>query len=142
MKKTAAFLLFLIPAFGWGQSFDSVVNFEIELSSLSDPAVAGRVIDDGRVVILEGLMADSESIESEEEEGVIVTMIGGEWIGTSEVRSYSCRILFSGDQWAQRFSEDGDIPAGSRLLAAVRVTGFDTDDAVPQARMVSFRILQ
>jgi len=141
MKKTAAFLLFIIPALGWGQSFDSIVDFGIELSSLSDPVVAGRVMDDGRVVILEGLMADSENLESEEDEGVIVTMIGGEWIGTSEVRAYSCRILFSGDQWAERFSEDGDIPTGSRLLAAVRVTGFDTGDDVPEARMVSFRVL-
>jgi hypothetical protein len=142
MKKTAAFLLFLIPVLGWGQSFDSIVNFGIELSSLSDPAVVGRIMDDGRVVILEGLMADSEKFESAEGNGVVVTMIGGEWIGTSEVRAYSCRILFSGDQWAKRFSEDGDIPAGSRLLAAVRVTGFDTEDDVPEARMVSFRILQ
>jgi len=141
MKKIAAFLLFIIPAFGWSQSFDTIVDFGIELSALSDPAVAGRAVDDGRIVILEGLMANSEKSKPGEEPGVIVTMIGGEWIGTSEVRAYSCRILFSGDQWVETFAENGEIPAGSRLLVAVRVTGFDAEKSIPEARMVSFRVL-
>jgi len=135
MKKISVFLLFLIPALGWGESFDSIVDFGIELSSLSNPAVAEKAVDDGRVVILEGLMANTEEKVPGDEEGVIITLIGGEWIGTSDVRSYSCRILFGGNQW------DGDIPAGSRLLMAVRVTGFNDESGIPEARMVSYRVL-
>ncbi len=136
MKKISVFLLFLISVSGWGQSFDSIVDFSIELSSLSNPAVAEKAADNGRVVILEGLMANTEETVSGDEEGVIVILIGGEWIGTSDVRSYSCRVFFSGNQW------DGNIPAGSRLLIAARVTGFDDESSIPEARMVSYRVLR
>ncbi|RKX90003.1 MAG: hypothetical protein DRP70_02115 [Spirochaetes bacterium] len=141
MKIISVFLLFLIPVLGWSQSFDSVVNFDLELSTLSDPLVAGKAAEDGRIVILEGLVAGSEKAESEEGEGLIVTLIGGEWIGTSDVRSYSCRVFINEEHLNKNFSEDGLIPAGSRLLIAARVTGFNDESGIPEARMVSYRVL-
>jgi len=135
MKKIAVFLLFLIPVLSWGQSFDSLVDFSIELSSLSNPEIVQKTMENGRIVILEGLMASKEIIETGNEEGVIAVLVGGEWIGTSEVRAYSCRVFFSGDLLV-------DIPAGSRLLIAARVTGIDGKTSVPEARMVSFRVLK
>ena len=141
MKKPIAFLLFLIPVFAWGQSFDSIVDFSLELSSLNDLTVARDAVDDGRIVILEGLMGNIVKIESEDEPGVDITLIGGEWIGSSEVRAYSCRIIFSGHQWLEVFSEGGSIPAGSRLLVAVRITGYNQVSGIPEARMVAFRVL-
>ena len=141
MKKSLIVLLFLIPVFCWGQSFDSIVDFSLGLSSLSDSAVVRQAVEDGRIVILEGLMGNTERIESGDSPGVLVSLIGGEWIGSSEVRAYSCRIMFNGDQWLEAFSEDGSIPAGSRLLAAVRITGVNGDSGEPEAQMVSFRVL-
>ncbi len=149
MKYVSVFLLFLIPVFGWGQSFESLVDFDLELSSLSDPGVAQRAVEDGRVVILEGLMGDTELDESGEEEGVLLTLIGGAWIGTSEVRSFSCRVLFRGKKWLDIFPADrpetpvtGYVPPGSRLLIAVRVTGYNRETGVSDAEMVAYRVLQ
>ncbi len=140
MKKISVFLFFLIPILGWSQSFDSVVNFDLELSTLSDPLIAGKAAEDGRIIILEGLVASSEKAESEED--LIVTLIGGEWIGTSDVISYSCRVFFNEEQLNKNFPEDGLIPAGSRLLIAARVTGFNDESGIPEARMVSYRVLR
>jgi len=140
MKKISVFLFFLIPILGWSQSFDSVVNFDLELSTLSDPLIAGKAAEDGRIIILEGLVAGSEKAESEED--LIVTLIGGEWIGTSDVISYSCRVFFNEEQLNKNFPEDGLIPAGSRLLIAARVTGFNDESGIPEARMVSYRVLR
>ncbi len=140
MKKISVFLFFLIPILGWSQSFDSIVNFDLELSTLSDPLIAGKAAEDGRIIILEGLVASSEKAESEED--LIVTLIGGEWIGTSDVISYSCRVFFNEEQLNKNFPEDGLIPAGSRLLIAVRVTGFNDESGIPEARMVSYRVLR
>lgn len=141
MKKISVILLFLIPVLGWSQSFNSVVDFDLELSTLSDPLVAGKAAEDGRIVILEGLVASSEKVESEEDEDLIVTLIGGEWIGTSDVRSYSCRIIFNEGKLNNAVLEDGMIPVGSRLLIAASIIGFDSEAGVPLARMVAYRVL-
>lgn len=142
MKKIVIFLFFLIPVLGWGQSFDSVVNFDLELSTLSDPFAVEKAVTDGRIVILEGLVAGIEKAESEENEGLFVTLAGGEWIGTSDVRSYSCRIYFNEDSLRKAFPEDNTIPSGSRLLIAAQILGYNTERGVPEARMVDFRVLR
>jgi len=72
MKKISVFLFFLIPILGWSQSFDSVVNFDLELSTLSDRLIAGKAAEDGRIIILEVLVSGSEKAESEED--LIVTL--------------------------------------------------------------------
>jgi hypothetical protein len=77
MKITTVVLLFLLPVFSWGQSFDSIVDFNLELSSISDPAVVRKAVENGRVLILEGLMGNTQRIESEEEPGVSVILVGG-----------------------------------------------------------------
>lgn len=142
MKKIAIFLLVLFPVLGWSQSFDSVVNFDLELSALSDPLNVEKAVEDGRLVILEGWVAGSEKTESKEDEGLIITLAGGEWIGTSAVRSYSCRIYFDEDQVKKAFPGEETVPSGSRLLIAAQILGYNTGKSVPEARMVAFRVLQ
>jgi hypothetical protein len=149
MKIIPFFLLFLLPAAGWGQSFDSVVDFSLDLSSLSDPAVASQAAEDGRIVILEGLMAETEFAPQTGDTGVSVTLIGGSWVGTSEVRAFSCRIMFEGEKWIDMFplSEPEIIPPGyvapgSRLLVAARITGYDRESGMSEAVMVDFRVLE
>lgn len=149
MKSMSVFLLLLIPVLGWGQSFDSVVDFDLELSSLSNPVVARLAAEEGRVVILEGLMGDTKTDESGAEAQIWVTLIGGSWIGTSEVRAYSCRILFRGNQWLDIFPgvrpempTSDYVPPGSRLLIAARVTGYDRSTEISVAEMVDYRVLQ
>ncbi len=149
MKIVPVFLFLFISLIGWGQSFDSVVDFNLELSSLGDPAVAASAAADGRTVILEGLMAETEIDLSGDEARVFVTLIGGSWIGTSEVRAYTCRVLFPGDKWLDIFPVSRPetpspeyVPPGSRLLLAVRVTGYDKVSGVPEALVVDYRLLQ
>ncbi len=149
MKIVPVFLLLLIPVLGWGQSFNTLVDFDLELSSLSDPVVTAAAVDDGRIVILEGLMGDTKTDESGDEAQIWVTLIGGSWVGTSEVRAYSCRILFPGNRWLEIFPgvrpekpSPGYVPPGSRLLVAARVTGYDSGAGIPVAEMVDYRVLQ
>lgn len=149
MKNIPFFLLFLLPVISWGQTFDSFVDFNLELSSLSNPEIAVRAAENGRVVILEGLMAETEIDQSTGARGVYVTLIGGSWVGTSEVRAYSCRILFEGDRWPEVFPSSRPespppeyVPPGSRLLVAARIVGYNTDLGTPEAVMVDFRVLE
>jgi hypothetical protein len=50
-------------------------------------------------------------------------------------------IEFPGEGWLEVFSPEGDIPADSRLLVAVRLTGYNQDLDMPEGRMVAFRVL-
>lgn len=149
MKIIPFFLLFLIPAGGWGQTFESVVDFSLELSSLASPETAAQAAEDGRIVILEGLMSETDITPESGEPGVFVTLIGGSWEGTSEVRSYSCRVLFEGDQWIEVFPlskpdtpPPGYVSPGSRLLIAARITGYDKEAGMSEAVMIDFRVLE
>lgn len=151
--KSAALLLFLIipaviPGVLWSQTLESVVDFDLELSSLADPGVSEAARRGGRIVILEGLMGDTLVDTDSAEGGVWVNLVGGSWIGTDEVRAYSCRILFRGEAWKDVFpgirGEEGGaayIAPGSRLLVAARVTGWDREGNRPTAEMVDFRVL-
>lgn len=149
MKNIPFFLLFLLSVSGWGQSFESVVDFKLELSSLSNPEISLQAAEDGRVVILEGLMAETELAGSPGTGGVYVTLIGGSWVGTSEVRAYTCRVLFEGDSWTEIFPTkrpdsppSGYVPPGSRLLVAAKIVGYNRDLGAPEALMVDFRVLE
>jgi len=137
MKTLIINILLAIPVLGWGQTFERVVDFDIELSSLSNPDVVRDVATDGRVIILEGLLQDITAEESDSETIIWITLIGGEWIGTSEVRAYTCRVKFSGDKWQDDL---GDITPGSRMLVAARVIGIDLEDQVTELEVVDYRI--
>lgn len=148
MKKAPILLLLFISSLGWGQNFDSVVDFDMELSSLSNPTVAVRAIKEGKVVILEGLMADSVIQGSGDETQIWVSLIGGAWIGKDEVRSFECRLIFRGESWLEVFPQTTPrdpgpnyIPVGSRLLVAARITNFDEKASLPIAEVVNFRVL-
>lgn len=140
--------LFLLPFLAWGQSFEDVVNFDIELSSLDDPALVRDAVSSQQIAILEGLLGDAYIEETEEGVEVWVTLVGGSWIGTEDVRSYSCRVLFRGETWISAFPgkrprdpAENYVPQGSRLLVACRFLGHDGETGVPMAEMVDYRVL-
>ena len=148
MKKAFLCGLMVLPVLVWGQTFDSTVDFNLELSTLSDPVVLRNAVEDGRIAILEGLMGDTVVDLDGEEPKIWVTLMGGSWLGTEEVRAYSCRILFIGEEWLEAFPgsrprEPGPsyVPQGSRLLIAARITGRDDDTGTPLAEMLDFRVL-
>ena len=143
--------VFFIAFQAFGGPFEDAVLFDLDLAALSIPQVAEATAKDGRIVILEGLMGDSvveQFGDSGSETRVWVNLVGGAWIGTDEVRSYSCRIAFVGERWLEAFPERRPkepggtyVPPGSRLLVAARVTGFDISSGASLAEMVDFRIL-
>ena len=147
--KYAPLIFFLtLPIVVWGRNLESVVDFDLELSSLADPAVSEAAERAGRIVILEGLMGDTFIDTEIPGGGVWVNLVEGAWIGTDEVRAYSCRILFRGDSWGDVFAENGFeesgaayIEPGTRLLVAARVTGWDRKAERPTAEMMDFRVL-
>lgn len=147
MKKLIILSLILVSTAAWGQSFDSVVDFDTELSTLSDKAFVTDVIQSGQVVILEGLLGDVRVDESSlGGTSVWASLVGGAWIGTQEVRAYGCQIRFAGEEWVERFQPQSDdapdiIPHGSRLLVACVVIGYDASTNMPLAEMVDYRIL-
>ncbi len=148
MKFIPAALLILFSSAVWAEGFDSVVDFGIELSSLDDPKIVAEAVEDGRIVILEGLIGDSEIDSSGDVSRVWVTLVGGAWIGTDEVRSYSCMILFEGEKWLDVFPDakpqnpaDNYVPQGSRLLVAVKLLGINEEIGIPTAEMVDYRVL-
>jgi hypothetical protein len=148
MNKFPIFILLLIPVLAWGQRFDSIVDFGLDLSGLDSSAGAEKAASDGRFVILEGLIKDVE-IGSGAKPEVVFVLVNGTWIGTTEVRAYACRVRFSGDYWLKRFqseknevSSDQKISPGSRILIAARVTGYDTGARMAVVDGTDLRILQ
>ncbi len=148
VKALFATVLFSLPLFSWGQSFSEIVDFDFVLSSLDDPARVEEAVQSQRLVILEGVVGDSSIEKTSTGINVWVTLLGGAWIGTREVRSYACQILFRGESWLDVFltirpgkPTKDYIPPGSQLLIVCRLMG-DTDvDGTPQAEMVDYRIL-
>lgn len=144
MKKAFLILLLFLPFMVWSQEFDNVVDFSQELSSLSTPETAGMVSEDGRLVILEGITDSVISFEGD----FWLRMLGGEWIGTEEVRAYTCLIRVD-RSWQKYFpiemsgiENDESVPSGSRIIAVVRVLGWSDSVDEPQAEMIDFRILK
>lgn len=148
MKSFIAFMLTLLTVAIGGQSFESVVNFDVDLSSLSDPNVSKDIVASQRLVILEGLIGDAIIVRTPDEIGVWASLLGGEWIGTEVVRAYACHILFRGESWIDAFSDkslknplENRISRGNRLLVVCRIIGYDEEKGLPQAEMVNYRIL-
>ncbi len=148
MKLLAVLLFLFLSMAGWGQTFEDVVNFDIELSSLHDPAISSNLIESQNIVILEGLAGDIQVVDTADKPGVWVTFLGGEWIGTSEVRAYSCRVLFEGESWVDTFTgkqqdnaSEKQFSRGSRLLIACRIVEYDDANDIPLAKMIGFRTL-
>jgi len=149
MKTLILNIYLIIPLLAWGQTFEEVVDFNIDLSSLSNPDVVRDVANDGRVIILEGLLRDITVEETEAGASLWITLIGGEWIGTSEVLAYSCRIKFSGGEWLEIFSEtesDSEnsrrITPGDRMLVAAKAVGLNPENQIAELEMVDYRVFK
>lgn len=147
MKRWFLLLLLFLSALCYGQSFEDSVDFDVELSSLNNAETVSRVLSSGKVVLLEGFFDSAIIKQNGQSTEVWVTLVGGAWIGTEEVISYSCDILFQEEQWedvfinAQENSPDY-IPQGSHLLIAARLTGYDKNSKRARAKMVNFRVLE
>ena len=111
MKRAIAAVLVLLfwapAAFSIDTSdFDAVADFSVTIKTLSqlDEAVAAAYGLMDRFLLLDGTVTNILVKDSNEESYLVqIELVSGEWIGLDEVRSYSCRVLFSGPRFAKVF---------------------------------------
>lgn len=146
MKKAVfIFLIITLPILTWAQDFDSAVAFSVELSDLSRMSGTDSAAEDGRIVILEGISGDVILLDDRP----WLRLLGGEWIGTEEVRAYTCLFAVEDERWLQIFPvtrpEDPGlayVPPGSRLLIAARILGWNNESEEPVAEILEYRVLK
>src|SRR5208283_2785778 len=83
---------------------DRVIDFSITLKSLAMAADSGSPIPSGKTVILSGTVSDVNIINKDPAGfKVRIELISGEWIGTEDVKAYSCYVEFTGAEYFKMF---------------------------------------
>ena len=130
-------LLLVGPAFLPALSradLDRVIDFSVTLKSLATAADSGAPIPPGRTVLLSGTVSDV-NILNKDQAGfkVRMEMITGEWIGTEDVKAYSCYVEFTGAEYFKMFparpprTPDRDLVVlNSRVIVVGRVVNVAT----------------
>ena len=108
--------------------FERVVDFSITLKDLAAVAEGHESLPSGKMVIINGTVSDVNVVNKEEGSFLVrIELITGEWIGTEDVKSYSCYIDFAGPQYFKVFPERpprtpvaGVISINSRVIVVGR----------------------
>ncbi len=145
MKKAILIILALIPNFAGGQEFNSVVDFSVDLSMLSDKKLTRELAENSEIVILEGVISETTVVEGSR----ALRLLGGEWIGSEEVRVYTCLFYVDAPRWREVFpSQPPENPGpayvepDSRVIIAAQVTGWNDDTNEPVAEILDYRVLK
>lgn len=106
--------------------FDKTVDFSVNIKELDQYVTGGKALPERnpRFVLLEGTVSDIMVLDKEEETfQVLVELLSGEWIGTEDVKSHACWIVFSGPEYAKLFPAKapktpgpGVVTVNTRLL--------------------------
>ncbi len=116
-------------AFGLSRAdFDRVVDFSITLKDLAAAAEGRESLPSGKIVIINGTISDVNVISKDEASfRVRIELITGEWIGTEDVKSYTCYVDFAGPEFFKTFParpprsvEPGIISINSRVIIVGR----------------------
>jgi len=113
------------------QDFDRIADFSVTiktLSSLSENQARGLA---GRLLVLDGTIASMQFLNAEEPSfAVELELVGGEWVGTEDVKIFRCRVRFSGTEYFRRFPRRSprspspeQIVLNDRLLVVARLAG-------------------
>lgn len=107
--------------------FDRTVDFAVEIKELDAYLTGQRTLPERnqRFLLLEGTVSDVVVLDKEEATfKVRVELISGEWVGTEDVKSYTCWIVFSGPEYAKLFPArapktpgPGVVTVNTRILA-------------------------
>lgn len=108
--KTFFFLFLLIvsslPAIAQSrQDFEQIVDFSLNLELLDrfyarNPA---DTVPTDKILILDGAISSIEVIEEEPESFLAeLTLVGGKWLGTTDVRMFFCIVRIEGPAFAER----------------------------------------
>ncbi|HVO38548.1 MAG TPA: hypothetical protein VMV03_05910 [Spirochaetia bacterium] len=124
-----AALIGVLPAAAISRAdFDRVVDFSITLKDLAAAADGSGRLPAGRLCVLNGTVSDVEIVSRDEATfRVRIELITGEWIGTEDVRSYSCYVEFSGPEFFKVFPPrpprtpvPGTVVINSRVIVVGR----------------------
>lgn len=84
--------------------FERVVDFSVTLKTLAAAADGRAGLPTGRVCVLNGTVSDVNVIDKDQSTfRVRIELITGEWIGTEDVKSYSCYVDFRGPEFFATF---------------------------------------
>jgi hypothetical protein len=84
--------------------FDRVVDFSVSLKTIAAAASGETILPEGKLFVLDGTVSDVTVLNKEEDSfRARIELISGEWIGTEDVKSYSCWIEFSGPGFFKSF---------------------------------------
>ncbi len=108
--------------------FERVVDFSITLKDLAAVAEGRESLPSGKMVIINGTVSDVDVVDQKEASfRVRIEVITGEWIGTEDVKSYSCYVDFTGPEYFKVFPARpprnpvaGTIAINSRVIVVGR----------------------
>jgi len=108
ITAVAVMLLLAAGAAGARENLaDQDIGNAVDDQLINDPAVPAWNIDVSTkegIVTLTGTVTNILVLDANEESYLVqIELVSGEWIGLDEVRSYSCRVVFSGPRFAKVF---------------------------------------
>jgi hypothetical protein len=117
----ACILLLVGPAFLPALSradLDRVIDFSVTLKGLATAADSGDAIPAGKTVLLSGTVSDLIIINKDQAGfKVRIELITGEWIGTEDVKAYSCYVEFTGAEYFKMFPARPPRTANREIVA-------------------------
>ncbi len=139
MRRTGVVLVLLVAAASLlpGASkadFDRVVDFSVTLKTLSQAADGTVPLPDSRMVLLSGTVSSVTILDKEEPSfKARIELITGEWIGTEDVKAYTCYVDFSGRGFFSTFPsrppaqpQPGVVVQNLRVLVVARAVSIVT----------------
>jgi hypothetical protein len=136
------FLMTFLASFLYAQAgsraeVPGIVDFSVTLKTVAQAVAGQATLPSGRLFVLDGRI--SEIVITKADQGgtakVKIRLLSGEWVGTSptdavrleDVKSYSCYVTFTGQQYPELFNARPplNVPPGifvpsSRVIVVVR----------------------
>jgi hypothetical protein len=113
---------------------DRVLDLSVTLKTLSAAADGTAPLPAGRMILLSGTVSDVAILDKEEATfRVRIELMTGEWVGTEDVKAYSCYVEFSGPEYFKVFpartprkAAPGTVVLDSRVIVLGSAQGVTT----------------
>jgi hypothetical protein len=106
-----------LSAVGKGD-FDRVVDFSVTLKTLAAVADGNGTLPSARMLLLSGTVSSVTVLNKEKPAfKVRIELIMGEWIGTEDVKAYSCWVEYSGPEYFSVFPARAPAQPGPDVVA-------------------------
>jgi hypothetical protein len=122
MRRTAVVIaLFLLAAAAvfaaTRADLDRVVDFSVTLKTLAAAADGTQALPVGKMIVLTGTVSSVTIVNKDQPTfQVRIELITGEWIGTEDVKAYSCFVDFTGPEFFKVFPARAPANPGSDIV--------------------------